>query len=271
MNQRQWVPISESPAENAKKIKSLNAAIVLVVTVISLIIGLAVSQWLVVGLVGLVVSLIFVMSMMRSIESSLLDRLDYVVANDHDHARLINVVDGLCVVSGDRRPHLYVINDSYPVAFAITSPNGVANVFVSDGLLAEMERVEIEAVMAHVLWRLRSGNIALTCYLIALSSRLSKVGLGKLAAGVIARLSEDKILLWSDISACQATRYPPGLISALQKCNRAHHLNLESTIGPLLFADPKTAGDDTTGQLQFSILGFSSVSLEERIAVLKEI
>lgn len=271
MNQRQWVSISESPSENAKKIKKLNATIVMVVTVLSLIVGLVLSQWIVVGLIGLVVSLVFVVSLMRSIDSSLLDRVDYVVANDHDHARLINIVDGLCVVSGDRRPNLFVINDEYPVAFAIASPGGLGNVFVSDGLLADMERVEIEAVMAHVLWRLRSGNIALTCYLIALTSRLNKVGLRKLAAVVNEKLSEDKILLWSDISACQATRYPPGLISALQRCNRAHHLDIEPSIGPLLFADPKTAGDDTTMRSQFSILGFSAVSIEERIAVLKEI
>lgn len=271
MNQRQWIPISESPSENAKKIKNLNVGIVLIVTALSLIVGVLVSQWIVIGLVGLVASLAFVASLMRSIDSTLLDRLDSVEANDHEHARLINVVDGLCVVSGDRRPNLFVINDSYPVAFAIASPTGLANVFVSNGLLAEMERVEIEAVMAHVLWRLRSGNIALTCYLIALSLRLNKIGLKKLAAVVTAKLSEDKILMWSDISACQATRYPPGLISALQKCNRTHHLQIEPSIGPLLFADPKTAGHDTTTPSQFSILGFSAVSLEERIAVLKEI
>lgn len=271
MNQRQWIPISESLSDNVAKIKRLNVAIVATVTTLSFLVGFIVSQWLIIGLIGLVVSMVFVLSIMRSTDTSLLNRLDYIDANERDHARLINVVDGLCVVSGDRRPHLHVINESYPVAFAVASLRGSAHVFVSSGVLSEMDRVEIEAVMAHVLWRLRSGNVALTCYLLALSTRLNKIGLKKLSSIVNSKLYEDKILMWSDISACQATRYPPGLISALQKCNRTHHLEIASFIGPLLFVDPKTAGDDTTRHSQFSIVGFSAVSVEERLAVLKEI
>ena len=125
--------------------------------------------------------------------------------------------------------------------------------------------------MAHVLWRLRSGNVALTSYLMVLRVKLSKIGLRRIADVIISKLYEDKILMWADISACQATRYPPALISALQKCNRAHGLEIDPVLTPLLFADPETAQHDTMGGAPVPIVGFLAIGVEERIAVLKEI
>ena len=270
MNQRQWIPVSESSSDNLNKIRKVNAAIVIALTFVSLLIGVATSQVFPVVVVGLGVSIVFVFAVMRSVETSWLQRIDYQPVDEELHARIVNVVDGLCVVSGDRRPRLFVFHDEYPVALAIAAPGKLGNIVVSDGLLEELDRVEIESVMAHVLWRLRTENIALTCYLLTLSALLGKIGLGKLGSLVTAKMTEQKILLWADISACQATRYPPALISALHKCDRPHRLSIDSQCGPLLFVDPRTVGDDTTVTSSFPILGFSAVSLEERIAVLKE-
>lgn len=270
MNQRQWIPISESPSDNLGKIKRINIAMIFLVTAILAAVGFFLSQLLALTLIGLVLSVGFVVFLMRTVESSLLDQLNGVPVDDHDHARLINVVDGLCVVSGDRRPSLYVVNNSFPVALAISGPQQHSSVVVSRALMDEMDRVEIEAVMAHVLWRIRSGNTALTCYLLRLYSLFKKVGLAPLATLIIAKSWEDKTVLWADISACQATRYPPAVISALQKCNRTHRSEIDPIFGPLLFVDPKTVGDDTTKTSQVPILGFSVMSLEQRIAVVKE-
>lgn len=270
MNQRQWIPVSESSSDNLMKIRRVNAAIVLVVTLLSLLIGLLTSQVIPIVVVGLIVSVVFVMAVMRSAESSWLAQIDCRPIDEERHARIVNVVDGLCVVSGDRRPHLFVLDEDYPLALAIAAPQKPGNIVVSEALLDELDRVEIESVMAHLLWRLRTENIALTCYLMTLSAMLGKIGLGRLGSLVTAKMSEEKIVMWADISACQATRYPPALISALHKCDREHHSGLDSRCAPLLFVDPKTVGDDTTVASSFPILGFSAVSVEERIAVLKE-
>ena len=271
MNQQQWTPVSEVSATALQRVTRVNIALVLVPTLLALAVGVVVGQPIVLGLVVLLGATVWVNIVNRGIESSLLDRLDVTPVSESDHARLINVVDGLCVVSGDRRPPLYVVSESYPVALAISAPKHQGVVVVSDGLLAEMDRVEIEAVMAHVLWRMRNGNVALTSYLIALRASLAKIGLRRVADAIIGKLYEDKILLWADISACQATRYPPALISALQKCNRAHSLAIDPDLGPLLFVDPKTCTHDTNGDSSFPIVGFSAIGVEERIAVLKEI
>lgn len=263
--------MSEVSATALQRITYVNIALVLVPTFLAVVVGLAVGQPFVLGLVVLLGSTVWVNVVNRNIESSLLHRLDVVSASEDDHARLINVVDGLCVVSGDRRPPLLVVPDAYPIALAIAAPKHQGTVVVSQGFLEEMNRVEIEAVMAHVLWRLRNGNVALTSYLIALRSVLAKIGLRRVADGVISKLYEDKILLWADISACQATRYPPALISALQKCNRAQSLEIDPNLGPLLFVDPETVQHDTNGGPSFPIVGFSAIGVEERIAVLKEI
>lgn len=270
MNQRQWIPISESPADNMRHIWQINTSILIAVFCIFVLLGVVVSQLIIGLIVGVVVTAILLLQLKKSIDVSLLDQLDYVAADEHIHARVINVVDGLCVVSGDRRPSVYVVNEKFPVALAVASPGQQGSIVVSDGLLETMDRVETEAVMAHVLWRLRTGNIALTCYFIRLLSVLRAIGMAKLGTYLVKRFSEEKILMWADISACQATRYPPALISALQKCNRTHSLHIAPIFGPLMFVDPKTAGDDTTAASQVSILGTSAVSVAERIAVLKE-
>lgn len=262
--------MSEISATALQRITRVNIALVLVPTFLAFVAGVIVGQPFLLGVAVLLGATVWINVVNRSIDSSLLDRLALVPASESDHARLINVVDGLCVVSGDRRPPLFVVSESYPVALAVSAPKQQGVVVVSDGLLAEMDRVEIEAVMAHVLWRMRNGNIALTSYLIALKASLAKIGLRRVADVIIGKLHEDKILLWSDISACQATRYPPALISALQKCDRTHLLAIDPNLGPLLFVDPKTCSHDTTGDASFSIVGFSAIGVEQRIAVLKE-
>ena len=270
MNQRQWIPISESPADNVRRMMQINTSSVAVVFCVFLIAGIVVSQLVVGVVVGVLVAAALFVQLKRSADASLLNQLDFVAVDEHNHARVINVVDGLCVVSGDRRPAVYVMREKFPVALAVASPGQQGSIVVSDGLLETMDRVETEAVMAHVLWRLRTGNIALTCYFIRLFSVLRALGAARLGTYLVKRFSDEKILMWADISACQATRYPPALISALQKCNRAHQLEIAPIFGPLMFVDPKTVGDDTPVASQVTILGTSAVSVTERIAVLKE-
>jgi hypothetical protein len=60
-------------------------------------------------------------------------------------------------------------------------------------------------------------------------------------------------------------------MSALQKCNRTHRLEIDLILAPLLFVDPKTSEHDTIGGAPVPIVGFLAIGVEERIAVLKEI
>ena len=151
-------------------------------------------------------------------------------------------------------------------------PGSAGTIVVSTGFVASMGRVETEAVMAHLMWRIRSGDISLGTYLLALSAFFGRIGLSSLVKAIVQRVSDERVVLFADLSACQATRYPPALISALEIVFGARAISA-GPIGaqPLWFATPALPGGATTGVANVSSLGFVRPSILERIAVLKEI
>ena len=89
---------------------------------------------------------------------------------------------------------------------------------------------------------------------------------------VIARVADERTVMWADVAACQATRYPPAMVSALEIVERAAEVPL-GRIGaqPLWFATPDSTGDGSNASGRASTMGFARPPLADRIAVLKEI
>jgi Zn-dependent protease with chaperone function len=100
---------------------------------------------------------------------------------------------------------------------------------------------------------------------------MSRVGLSRLAQKVIDRSVDTRALIWADISACQATRYPPALISALEKCAQFQETISVGVAAPFCFALPELSSNDTDSSSIVPSVVFARPSLAERIAVLKEI
>lgn len=124
-----------------------------------------------------------------------------------DHPRLHNVVDGLCVVNGVDRPDLYVIDDPASNAFVIGRSPDHAALALTRGLLDTMSRVELEAVVAHELSRVKDHEILPDTLAVTLpvTARLVHLGAG-----------------WgheprTDLAAVAMTRFPPALAAALTK------------------------------------------------------
>lgn len=272
MNQRQWIPSQDSPQLNSRRVLALPVSFTAVVTVIFLIIGIIIGFPIIATLIGAAISGGFMWNIYRTAEDVVLKMVGGLPASEHEHARLFNVVDGLCVVGGDQRPALRVVGIEYPVALAVGMHGGVGTIVVSSGLLKLMGRVELEAVMAHLMWRLRSGDIGLTTYMIALSGAMQRVGAGRLMQSVAHRFSNERTLIWADIAACQATRYPPAMVSALEIIHGASGIPV-GRIGarPLWFATPDAVDNDDTQSQTASIMRDVRASLTDRIAVLKEI
>ncbi len=168
-----------------------------------------------------------------------------------EYQRYHNLVEGLCIAAGLPKPRLYVVDDPAPNAFATGRNPKHAAIAVTTGLLGMMNRVELEGVLAHELSHVKNydilvGTVAVTAVgAIALLADLglrfmwfgggrrrsnnSSAGaiLGILAlvllvlAPFIAQLMHfamsRKRELLADASGVQLTRYPPGLISALEK------------------------------------------------------
>lgn len=270
MNQRQWIPMDESAAPNLARIKKLEWLITGAGTLVFLLIGLLIGQPAL-AVIGLIAFGAFSWSLGRNAEASVLSAVSITPANEDDHARLFNVVEGLRMSSGDHRPAMYVMSSSYPVAFAVSEPGSDGSIVVSNVFLETMDRVETEGVIAQLLWRIRSGDAALMSYLVSFYALMSRIGLSSLARKVIDRSVDPRALIWADIAACQATRYPPALISALEKCSMSHGPISVGIAAPFCFALPETPSHDTHSVATVPNVGFSRPSLAERIAVLKEI
>ena len=80
-------------------------------------------------------------------------------ADPTTYARLHNVVEGLCIASGLPKPRLYVVEDDAPNAFATGRDPKHAAIAVTTGLLQKMNRVELEAVLAHELSHVKNYDI----------------------------------------------------------------------------------------------------------------
>lgn len=175
-------------------------------------------------------------------------------ADGPEYRRYHNLVEGLCIAAGLSKPRLYVVDDPAPNAFATGRNPSHAALAVTTGLLEMMNRVELEGVIAHELSHIKNYDILVSTIAVTAvgalalmadvgmrfmwwggrSSRRDNnssnqlgaiIGILALAllvlAPFVARLmqfamSRSRELL-ADASGVALTRYPPGLISALEK------------------------------------------------------
>jgi heat shock protein HtpX len=230
-------------------------------------------------------------------------------ADPAQYARLHNLVEGLCIASGLPKPGVYVIDDPAPNAFATGRNPRHAAIAVTTGLLEKMNRVELEGVVAHELSHIRNYDILVSTLAVTLvgavallsdiairtmwwnggrvrrdgdqgnhTNPLAIVGfilliLAPLAAKAMqAAVSRQRETL-ADVSACQMTRYPPGLISALEKLQHDTTVtHSASTATAHLWIEQPMSGVGDGGKLRRSHRMFDThPPLEERIALLREL
>lgn len=225
------------------------------------------------------------------------------------YARLHNLVEGLCIAGGLPKPGVYVIEDPAPNAFATGRNPQHAAIAVTTGLLDRMNRVELEGVVAHELSHIRNYDILVSTLAVTLvgavamladlamrmmwwnggrvaregdrrdsSNPLALLGLVLLVvAPLLARLMQAAVSRnresLADVSACQMTRYPPGLIAALEKLRddvTVTHSASMATAHMWIEQPLSGVGDDGRWPRLHSLFN-THPPLEERIARLKEL
>ncbi|MDP6930253.1 MAG: M48 family metallopeptidase [Planctomycetota bacterium] len=172
-----------------------------------------------------------------------------------DHPTLVNVVEEMSIAAGlGHRPEIYIVDDRAANAFATGRKLENSAVAVTTGLLASLNREELQGVVAHEIGHIKNRDVALmttagimmgTIVLLAEMGRRilwygggfrsrssSKKGGGQAAVMVAAiilmvlapllaqliylALSRRREYL-ADASGAMFTRYPEGLASALEK------------------------------------------------------
>src|SRR5690606_16666957 len=81
---------------------------------------------------------------------------------------LFNLVENLCIGAGLPRPKIYIIDDSAPNAFATGRDPQHAVVCFTTGILAKLDRAELEGVVAHELAHIKNYDIRLISLVVIL-------------------------------------------------------------------------------------------------------
>jgi len=173
-----------------------------------------------------------------------------------EEPRLHNIVEGLSVGAGIPKPAVYVVPERAPNAFATGRDPEHASIAVTQGLLDEMNRVELEGVIAHEMSHVRDHDILVGTIVATLVGTVvllaefmlrwmfwgggfggrgrDREGGGEgfailailgVALAIVAIVAAPIIQLamsrrreyLADAQGAMLTRYPPGLASALRK------------------------------------------------------
>ncbi|HUR18678.1 MAG TPA: M48 family metalloprotease [Acidimicrobiales bacterium] len=178
------------------------------------------------------------------------------------HARLHNLVEGLCVTAGLPKPGLYVIDDQAPNAFAVGRSPRDAALVVTTGLTQALNRIELEGVLAHELSQVKSHDTLVSTLAAGLAGAVARVLPAPAGAGLARRATGPPRQALADVTAVSFTRYPPGLIAALEKLRDADTaVRSASAASAHLWLAPALAGGGVD----------TRPSLEERIAALQEL
>ncbi len=202
-----------------------------------------------------------------------------VEAPDAQYPDLHNVVENLAITAGLPKPKIYIINDSSPNAFATGRNAKHAVVAVTTGLLAILNKTELEGVIAHELSHIGNKDMLVSTIAVVLvgfvtllsdfflrasrfgGDRDNKAGGVFIIVGFVLALLSPLIATLmqlaisrrreylADASGALLTRYPEGLASALQKIS-AHGTPMRranNATAHLFIANPFDATGKTRG------------------------
>lgn len=211
------------------------------------------------------------------------------------HKQYYDLVESLTLASGVPMPEIYVMESPQINAFASGRDPKHSVICVTTGALEKLEKKELEGVLAHELAHIESYDVrymTLVAVMVGMISIISEMFLRSLWYNGSSRSSNNKnnngqaifIILGvalailapiivkivqlaisrkreysADASAVKFTRYPSGLIGALEKIQQdnAPTKKINKAIAPLFFANP------------FKNLGSTHPPIKERIKVLQ--
>ncbi len=222
----------------------------------------------------------------------------------HDNGREIyHIVENLCITAGLPVPKIYTISDSAPNAFATGRDPQHGVICLTTGIIAKLEKKELEGVIAHELSHIGNRDILLSTVVVILVGFVTLLAdwfrhwafwggrrrdnnsegggqlqiilivlaivlsiLAPIAAVLMQLAISRKREFLADASGALLTRYPEGLASALEKISTDQE--------PLEAANRATAHLYITNPFKgkkVSSLFLTHPPIEERVAKLRNL
>ncbi len=219
-------------------------------------------------------------------------------ASREEYFDFYTTVENLAITAGLPMPKIYVIEDSVPNAFATGRDKNHAVVAATTGLLAVMNKTELEGVIAHELSHIGNRDMLLSTVAVVLVGFISIISdmflrmaffrrsddrdgsplimiiglvlsiLAPILATLIQLAISRKREYLADASGALLTRYPEGLANALEKLKNSPPMKRQSTaIAHLYISNPFGSGN--FGK-KVGTLFSTHPPLESRIAILRE-
>ena len=187
-----------------------------------------------------------------------------------EEPELYRVVENLCLSVGLPMSRLFILESSQLNAFATGRNSKHATIVITRGLLERLDKNEIEGVISHELSHIRNKDILLGTIIVVLGGTISLIAnistrssfgrrdrnkgggtvffvmgmlgiiLAPLAAAVIQAAISRKREFLADASGALMTRYPEGLVSALEKMSvdKNHFKKANHSIAHLFIVSP---------------------------------
>ncbi len=224
------------------------------------------------------------------------------ISHGSDSQEIYHLLENLTIASGLPLPKFYLLEESQPNAFATGRDPKHAAIIVTRGLLAKLEKPELEGVLAHELSHIGNRDslvMTITVVLVGIISmlanmffRISRLGgrsrdNNNRAGGVLAIIGLAAVILapvaatliqlavsrkrefLADASAGLLTRYPEGLAKALEKISQDQSpLRVANDSTAHLFIASPFRGKQATSWL--AKLFSTHPPIEERIRILKQ-
>ena len=235
------------------------------------------------GLGGLVIALIigfiYALSMIFQSTEIVMSMNGAREVNEQTAPTLYHVVEDMAMVAQIPMPRVFIIDDASLNAFATGSNPQNAAVAATSGLLAIMNREELEAVIGHEVSHIRNYDIRISTIAVALASAitmLSSIGgrmmwwgggrnrdddregssgleivmlilslltivLAPLAATLVQLAISRQREFLADASSVELTRNPQGMINALLKLDNSEPMqrHVDDASSALFINDPK--------------------------------
>jgi heat shock protein HtpX len=293
----QRIDFRDQISRNKKKSFFLMFIIFSVIVLLGYVISFAFDPgyFFVIMIIAIIISLTYILISYYNSDKIALASVGAKEADKDKHRQYYNLVEGLTIASGLPMPKIYVMPSPQINAFASGRNPNRAVICVTKGALEKLDKNELEGVLAHELGHIANHDIlymTLVAVMVGMIAIISQIFLRSLWFGAGGR-GNDKgkaifiligvvmailapIVVYivqmaisrkrefvADSSSVKFTRYPSGLIRALEKIKREKPSNAEGkkvnkAIAPLFFANP------------FGSLGSTHPPIDKRIEVLRK-